>query len=175
MPLPHQLVEWDDRPCRLVWRPAPFQPPLAVTIQAYGLCFVASGELVLISAGSDGASWNLPGGTIEPGETAEDALIREVAEEACAHVVSNSYLGCQEVFDPEEPQGRTHYFQTRLWARVELRAWKPDFETTARRLVSPDEFLHALHWGRAPIARELLRLATEANVRYSRGLHACRR
>lgn len=168
MLLPHQLVDWDDRPCRLVWRPAPFEPPPALTTQAYGLCFVESGELVLISAESDGGSWNLPGGTIELGETAEEALTREVAEEACAQVASSSYLGCQEVFDPEEPHGRTHYFQTRFWARVELRAWEPEFETIERRLVAPEKFLQELSWGRAPSAPELLRLATAANHRYGR-------
>lgn len=159
-PVAAQRIDWAGRPCRLVWRPSPFEPPPSLTTQACGLCFVQSGELVLISAGGDIGSWNLPGGTIEPGETAEQALSREVAEEACARVTASCYLGCQEVFDPQEPSRRTHHFQARYWARVELLEWRPEFETSARRLVSPDDFLHTLCWGDAPIAAELLQLAT---------------
>jgi hypothetical protein len=68
-----------------------------------------------------------------------------VAEEACAHVVSSRYIGCQRV---EELDGdRAPYYQTRFWARVELHDFRADHEMTARRLVAPSEFRARLFWG----------------------------
>jgi NAD+ diphosphatase len=39
--------------------------------------------------------WNLLGGGVEPGETLEDCLVREVMEEGCVRVVQSRYIGCQ--------------------------------------------------------------------------------
>src|SRR5687768_5073265 len=50
---------------------------------------------------------------------------------------------CQRV---EEGNGDS-YYQTRFWARVELDAFTPEHEMTARRLVSPEDFRAALSWG----------------------------
>ena len=46
--------------------------------------FVRDGELLIvrrIPGGRHGGSWEFPGGKIEPGESAEQALVRELAEE----------------------------------------------------------------------------------------------
>jgi 8-oxo-dGTP diphosphatase len=54
-----------------------------------------SGRLLLIKRGHEpGAGlWSLPGGRIEPGETDEQAVIREIAEETGLTVACGSLLG----------------------------------------------------------------------------------
>lgn len=47
-------------------------------------------------------------------------MVREVWEEACARILQCEYIGCQRVDDPQNPEGRTMYYQTRFWAAVEL-------------------------------------------------------
>jgi ADP-ribose pyrophosphatase YjhB (NUDIX family) len=78
------------------WRPSNGQ-----ITQAYGICFTDDGGVVLAALAP--RRWNLLGGTIEPGESPEDALVREVAEEACATVIGYRYLASQHIWDPDNP------------------------------------------------------------------------
>jgi hypothetical protein len=75
----------------------------------------------------------------------EQALVREVWEEACARVVDSLYIGCQHV-EELDGEGAT-YYQARFWARVELEGFTPEHEMSARRLVSPETFREVLFWG----------------------------
>ncbi len=158
--VPAQRVVWNGREVTIRWRPPPFDPPPGAVTQAYGMCFTAEGLIVVIRSGEHPPYWNLPGGTLEAGETAVEALVREVAEEACARVLRSRYLGCQEIIG-DRP---VRHYQTRFWARVELDAWEPRFETVERRLVRPEDFVGALGWGAAPTAPELLRLAARVEA-----------
>jgi NADH pyrophosphatase NudC (nudix superfamily) len=139
------------------WFDPPFRPEPPHSNQAYGICFTGAGLIVLGACEADGEQyWNLLGGGVEPGETLEDCLVREVREEGCARVVDSRYIGCQRVDDPGHAAGPWRYYQTRFWARVELLPWNPQHEVSERRLVRPEGFLQALSWGSAPSAAIIL-------------------
>jgi ADP-ribose pyrophosphatase YjhB (NUDIX family) len=150
------------RPGRFTLMAAGWMPPTQLVTQALGLCFTTDGLVVLVTM--DGRQWTLPGGTVEDGESVEQALVREVAEEACARVVRCKYLASQHVADPLNPDGRPSYYQSRWWARVNLDPWQPQEEMTARRLVPPGQVLDTLSWQRKEIANRLLQLALDADL-----------
>ena len=152
-------VDGVDRPARFTLMAPGWMPPLYLVTQALGLCFTADHSVVMVTW--DGQHWTFPGGTVEGGETIEQALIREVAEEACARVVSCKYLAAQHVADPLNPNGRPSHYQTRWWTRVELDPWRPQHEMVARRLVTPDQVLPTLCWSRKEVAGRLLNLAVQ--------------
>jgi ADP-ribose pyrophosphatase YjhB (NUDIX family) len=58
----------------------------------------AAGRLLLIQRGHapDAGRWSLPGGRVEPGESDEQALVREVAEETGLEVVPGPLAGTVE-------------------------------------------------------------------------------
>jgi mutator protein MutT len=62
------------------------------------------GEILLQERG-DGSGWSLPGGAIELGESAEDAMHREVFEETGLQVKVESFLGVYTRFFNEYPNG----------------------------------------------------------------------
>lgn len=147
------------------WFDPPFRPEPPHSNQAYGICFTEAGMIVLGASDVDGGRyWNPLGGGVEPGETLEDCLVREVMEEGCARVAESRYIGCQRVDDPDHPTGPRRFYQTRFWARVELLRWDPQHEIDERRLVRPEDFLQTLAWGSAPTAAIILAAGLKAEA-----------
>jgi 8-oxo-dGTP pyrophosphatase MutT (NUDIX family) len=107
--------------------------------RGHGLCVTDDG-LVVVIRDADGR-WELPGGGREPGETTVDAFVREVEEEACATVTAVAVVCTLRIVELDEHGAASSAVDVhaQLWARVEPAPWEPRFETTARRLVTPDE------------------------------------
>lgn len=140
------------------WVPLPFFPPRESTIQASGICFTRDHRIVLVN---DGKNWQLPGGTPEKDETLEAALLREIAEEACAEVVDFEYVGCirNERLRPGHQGKAKALFKARYWVRVRLSEFHPKHETISRIEIAPDRFSSLLSWNARLTAGEILRAA----------------
>lgn len=96
----------------------------------------------------DGARWYLPCGGIEEGETPEEAVMREVAEEIGRHAgdlvpVGEAMQYYHSAADDCWYAMRAHFFRARLHgARFEPREGEPDWVTPGREAES---FFHASH------------------------------
>ena len=65
-------------------------------VSVAGLVCNNNGEILLINSPRRG--WEYPGGMVEPGETFQDALIREIREEAGIEVEITGFIGlCKNV------------------------------------------------------------------------------
>src|SRR5258707_12036516 len=80
--------------------------------------------------------WMLPGGLVESGELITDALIREVREEAGAHVTAIAQLVCISQIDrpAHQMQTVTFIFEVGQWDGA-LESNDPDAETIGAELV----------------------------------------
>jgi 8-oxo-dGTP diphosphatase len=66
------------------------------TVGAFAVIF-DSGANVLLCHRTDRDAWNLPGGRVEPGETPQEAVVREVLEEVGLQVRVERLLGVHPV------------------------------------------------------------------------------
>jgi mutator protein MutT len=72
-----------------------------------GGAVVRDGQLLLVRRASrhGRGNWQLPGGFIEPNETIEQAVVREVQEEAGVTAEVEAVLGLRSRYDPESGNG----------------------------------------------------------------------
>ena len=68
-----------------------------------GGAVVQDGRLLLVRRASrrGRGNWQVPGGFVEPDETIEDAVVREVAEETGVKAEVNGILGVRNRYDPD--------------------------------------------------------------------------
>ena len=128
--------------------------PSIAPARVYALAFTPQDGILLVS--DDGERWWLPGGGVEHGESPEQALARELDEEAGAAIDDLEFLGLRRVDDPVD--GVSHI--ATYWCAITLPAsFVARHEVEHRLVVEPARFLDALWWSADPCAAHLLKLA----------------
>jgi 8-oxo-dGTP pyrophosphatase MutT (NUDIX family) len=140
-----EIYERENRRFKSEWLRRPFQPPRDLTIQASGICFTIENKITLVRHHK---GWLLPGGYPEKEETLEEALIREIAEEACAEVIDYEYIGSikSEELTPVTKGNLPLFYQARYWVLIKNGPFIPEFEITERIEVEPENFVEMLRW-----------------------------
>lgn len=118
--------------------------PKEQVVQVYGVCFC--GDKLVIGFGGQKHDWGLIGGTIEPGESYEQTLNREIAEESNMKVLGAKPVGYQKVIGPS---GKVDY-QLRYACKVEPIGpfvADPAGGVTEIKLINPAEYRQYFDWG----------------------------
>jgi len=154
----------------ITWLPKPGEarlyitdelPPLELCRTAFGLAF--NGNRVLLTRLKN-RDWDIPGGKIDPGETPQQAAVREVMEETFVQVEIINLLGIQELelFGPRPgdsgwayPLSVQVYFLCRI---IRLLPFRKNKESLERGFFDPD-YAHEIPtmWNHAGIYEEALR------------------
>lgn len=96
-------------------RGADVPPRLAVSA-----CVFDRDRLLLIKRAKPpfAGAWSLPGGSIEPGETAEAAILREIAEETGLQIVVLGIAGVNDVIVRDAAGALTHHYMITVFSAV---------------------------------------------------------
>lgn len=129
--------------------------------QVYGVCF-CNGKLV-IGYGGHKKDWGLIGGTIEKGETFEEALRREIKEESNMEILDLKPIGYQKVINLKD---ESYIYQLRYACMVEpIGPFEsdPTGMVTEIKLIDPEEYKKYFDWGQIgerliSRAREIMRI-----------------
>ena len=108
----------------------------------HAFCF-CDGKIVVVYA-ENKKYWTPPGGAIEPGETYEEAVIREIKEETNMKVLHQELIGFQDIYEPN----RT-IRQTRSFCVVEPYGdfvTDPDGDITEIKLIDLKDYKQYFDW-----------------------------
>ena len=111
----------------------------------HAFCFVGD-QLVIVFSEKKGY-WTPPGGGVEPGETVEEAIVREVLEETNMRVLKQRVIGYQEVSEPHRLT-----VQVRSVCIVEpvgpfVTDADPEGDVTEIKLIDPKDIKQYFDWG----------------------------
>ena len=108
---------------------------------ARGCCLYGDKMIIVRSRGH----WGVPGGRIEPGETLEQALVREVKEETNMRVLHHELIGYMDIIDPDRTLRNIDFF-----AEVEPIGpfvADPDVSVTEIKEIDPKDVKEYFDWG----------------------------
>ena len=149
------IAKWPSGTVRIVWR-GPEDPGLPLT-GAHGFCFHHGDVLVCDIAGR---GLTIPGGHLDPGESAADCLMRETAEEACVEISNLRLLGFIEadhrlnkLFDGRYPERSVMAISRADVSGVSR--FTVHSESRARRFVPADDLATVHHEWNAVLAKAL--------------------
>ena len=121
----------------------------------HAFCFYGD-KMVIVYSDAKGY-WAPPGGGVEPGETYEEAVIREVKEETNMKVLRQELIGYQDIYEPDRIVR-----QTRSFCIVEPMGdflVDPDGEVTKIKLIDPRDYKEYFDWGE--IGERIMKRALE--------------
>lgn len=124
--------------------------------QHYGVCFY--GEKIVVCWHGKKEEWTLPGGKVEAGESLEQTLLREVAEETNMSVISHAPIGYQEVFREDG----TSVIQLRSVCTVEpIGGFVADKDGSITKIeyIDAKDWNDYIHWG--DVGKRILERAQE--------------
>jgi len=113
--------------------------------QVYGVSFY--GEKMVIAFNGRKKTWGLLGGKIDPGETFEQTLAREVREESNMNVLSGLPIGYQKAVKPDD----SFVYQLRYVCAVEPFGpfvSDPDGGIAEIKLIEPADYSKYFDWGK---------------------------
>lgn len=116
----------------------------------HAFCFYGD-KLVVVFAENKGY-WTPPGGGIEPGETYEEAIVREVKEETNMKVLKQQFIGYQDIYEPDRI-----IRQTRSVCIVEPLGYftiDSDGDVTEIKIIDPKDYKQYFDWG--PVGDRLM-------------------
>ena len=161
-PVHSELMNWEGKRYKNELFAASEFNDLGTATQVQAVCFADDEHIVLLEH-VDGYK-SLPGGTIESGESFEEALKRELQEEVSVDTLDFGMIGYSESTQLDNNNLVT--YQLRYWADVALRdevVNDPDGKAKDRVVVPLDHVAEVLGWGDKGEA--LIKLAKEARVR----------
>ena len=110
-------------------------------VHAY--CFYKN-QLVVVYA-EEKKYWTPPGGGIEPRESFEEAVIREVKEETNMKVLHQELIGYQDIFEPNRVVRQTRSFC--IVEPIGEFIADPDGDVTEIKLIDPKDYKTYFDWG----------------------------
>jgi len=125
----------------------------------HGFCFCGD-KLVLVWSDKKGY-WTLPGGSVETGESAEEATVREIKEETNMRVKKLIPMGVMYLHEPTKT-----YVQTRSYCEVEPYGeftCDPDGDIDKIAIIDPQDFHQYVHWKEN--GEHLLKQALEIKIK----------
>ena len=94
--------------------------PPAFPVATVGALIVnVRGEVLMIRTHKWSHRWGIPGGKIRRGETAEDALRREIREETSLEISGIQFVMVQDCIEPPEFERSAHFLLMNYVARCE--------------------------------------------------------
>lgn len=146
MEIKSSLIDRSGQKLNIIYREDnPLQDLESKILQGvHAFCFYG-GKLVVVYAAEKGY-WVPPGGGIEPGETYEEAVIREVKEETNMKVLGQKFIGYQDIYEPDRIVR-----QTRSVCVVEPYGpfvKDPDGDVTEIKLIDPADYKKFFDWGK---------------------------
>lgn len=108
---------------------------------AVSAVIIQDGKILLVKRGVEPNKdlWSLPGGSIEPGETIDEALVREVREETHLNVIPGDLAAVHEVIKKDGSELKFHYVIINKYAQPLSGELRPGSDAADARWVPLDE------------------------------------